>query len=188
MAAPGSGASDNERQLALRLIAKIEAELKASGAAPRPAPSAPPPTASSTWRAPPPAASTSTVTFTPIPFEYRSVVAADLRPLSEGGKGFGNTPGGADYEFVKARSHPQGFGAVQSDGYILLTIPRAGPPYWPVLNGFYGEDYRGPASAGRYKEHLKLNADGLYTDTGRKVYSIDPSDVKKLDKMGAFFQ
>jgi hypothetical protein len=188
VAAPGSGTSDNERAIALRLIARMEAELRASGGTPSPAPSAPPPSASSTWRAPPPAASTSTATFTPIPLEYRSVVAADLRPLSEGGKGFGSIPGGADYEFVRARTIPHGFGQTQSDGYILLTIPRAGPPYWPVLNGFYGEDYRGPASAGRYKERLDLKSDGLYTDTGRKVYSIDPSDVKKLDKMGAFFQ
>ena len=187
VAAPGSGTSDNERAIALRLIARMEAELRASGGAPSPAPSAPPPSASSTWRAPPPAASTTTVTFMAIPPAYRSLVAADLRPYSEGGKNFRFFTG-ADYEFVKARYHPQGFGAVQTDGYILLSIPHLGPPYSPVLNGFYGRDSSGPVSAGRYKEHLVLKSDGLYSGTGRKVYSIDPSDVKKLDKIGAFFQ
>ena len=187
VAAPGSGTSDNERAIALRLIARMEAELRASGGAPSPAPSAPPPSASSTWRAPPPAASTSTVTFTPIPPAYRSLVAADLRHISEGGRSFAFSTG-ADYEFVKARFLPHGFGEVQTDGYILLAIPHRGPPYSPVLNGFYGRDSSGPVSAGRYKEHLVLKSDGLYSGTGRKVYSIDPSDVKKLDKIGAFFQ
>ena len=181
VAAPGSGASDNERQLALRLISKIEAQLKASGGAPRPAPSAP--SASSTWRAtsPPDAANT---TFVPIPPSYIDLVAADLPPYSQKGKNFSMGVGGT-YEFVKART----LTGVGVDGYLLLGKPvqHRRHELKPMLRGFYATVDLWPESAGQYPQSLELKADGLYNKVGSRIYAIDPADVKKLEQMEAFY-
>ena len=202
MAAPGSGASDNERQTALRLIAKIEAELKASGWTPPPP--APPPSrpsydyssAQEAWDQWP---SRVFPKMTPIPAAYRGLVDKDLLPTSQKGKDFG-FGAGAEYEFVKARymgirpyksdwmafiNYPRG----EADGFLLLSKP--GPHrdsnIMPILTGFYYEAEWGHTSAGRYAGvDLDLKKDGLYMGT-QQVFAIDPADVKKLDQMDAYY-
>lgn len=201
LAAPGSGAYDNERQTALRMIERIEAELRAQGKpTSRPTPPPPPRSYSSAsyedWN-PPPRTQRVYPNFLPIPALYAPMVEKDLLPRSKGGQNFYF---GADsvYEFVKARfmgvmEMPQRsmcpFRHTPADGFLLLSKPgpTRDPDVVPILTGFYGDFGYGPISAGQYRTHLELGPGGLYR--GRDlVFAIDAADVKALEKSGAFFQ
>ena len=196
LAAPGSGAYDNERQTALRMIERIEAKLRAQGKpTSRPTPPPPPPRAqssSASWYqdvAPP------APTFVAIPPAYAPMVEKDLLPRDQGGKNYG-MGSKASYQFVKARytGTPSGlpktmyFEYEPVDGFLLLGVPNRGYEYKPTLLGFYGNFWGSPRSAGQPQTRdLELGEGGLYHfDT--LVFAIDAADVKALEKSGAFFQ
>ena len=200
MAAPGSGASDNERQTALRLIAKIEAELKASGW--RPPPPAPPPSRTSSYSYSPPWEETERKpikdVFLPIPPAYMPLVQQDLLSRDKGGKNFwfGDE---ALYEFVKAtwiwtpgwRRNPWGENWGKTiNGFLLLAKPgpRAEREMMPIISGFYGDVGYGPISLGQWQERLVLKATGLHGEGDDKLlFQIAANDAQALIRMNAFY-
>jgi hypothetical protein len=195
MAAANSGASDNERQTALRLIARMEAELRAAGKPTTRYTPPPPPRAqssSASWYqdvAPP------APTFVAIPPAYAPLVAKDLLPRDQGGKNY-YVSSKASYQFVKARytgdlswlPRTPYFDYEPVDGFLLLGVPNLTSEYKPVLLGFYANFFGSPASGGQIRTRdLELGEKGLYHD-GRLLFAIDPADVKVLQRIGAWYQ
>lgn len=202
MAAPNSGASPNEREMAQSRADRLEADLRAKGWTPRVTPTAGP-SYSSYSRAPAedygPVKTTND--FVNIPPEYLNLVKKDILPKAQGGKDFGFAVGGT-YMFVRARdlgvTSENNFNwrrRGERDGYLLVSVP---PPQLvrddrsPIITGFYADEGRGPQSCGQFPEALDLESDGLYKrgffGVGPKVFAIVPADVVKLNSMGAFYQ